>query len=77
LLFAHAVQHLAAVGRTLFGEDQAKLKARLKPLVRPWKNESAIKVTGQREEALAPRPGGPAAAAVQREVNYLPEHEDR
>lgn len=75
--FYHAVQHLAAVGRALFGEDQAKLKAWLKPLVKQLKNESAIKVIGQLEEALAQLPSGPAAAAVQREVNYFHEHEDR
>jgi hypothetical protein len=75
--FYHAVQHLAAVGRTLFGEDQAKLKAWLKPLVKQLRNESAIKVIHQLEEALAQLPGGPAAEAVQREVNYFHEHEDR
>jgi hypothetical protein len=75
--FYHAVQHLAAVGRTLFGEDQAKLKVWLKPLVKQLKNESAIKVIGQLEEALVQLPGGPAAEAVQREVNYFHEHEDR
>ena len=64
--FYHAVQHLAAVGRTLFGEDQAKLKVWLKPLVKQLKNESAIKVIGQLEEALVQLPGGPAAEAVQR-----------
>jgi len=61
--FYHAVQHLAAVGRTLFGEDQAKLKAWLKPLVKQLRNESAIKVIHQLEEALAQLPGGPAAVA--------------
>lgn len=75
--FYHAVQHLAAVGRVLFGEDQAKLKAWLKPLVKQLKNESATKVIHQLEEALAQLPGGPTAEAVQREVNYFHEHEDR
>lgn len=75
--FYHAVQHVAAVGRTLFGEDQAKLKAWLKPLVKQLKNESAIKVIGQLEDALAELPGGPAAEAVQKEVNYLHEHQAR
>ncbi len=49
----------------------------LKPLVKQLKNESAIKVIGQLEEALVQLPGGPAAEAVQREVNYFHEHEDR
>jgi hypothetical protein len=75
--FYHAVQHLAAVGRALFGEDQAKLKAWLKPLIQQLKNQSAIKVIGQLEEALAQLPGGPAAEAVQKEVNYFHEHQDR
>jgi hypothetical protein len=75
--FYHAVQHLAAVGRTLFGEDKGKLKAWLKPLVKQLKNESAIKVIGQLEEALAQLAGGPAAEAVQKEVNYFHEHQDR
>src|SRR6266851_5765689 len=48
--FYHAVQHLAAVGRALFGEDKQKFKAWLKPLVRQLKNESAVKVIRQLEE---------------------------
>jgi len=75
--FYHAVQHLAAVGRALFGEDQAKLKAWLKPLVKQLKNQSAIKVIGQLEEALAQLPASPAAEAVRKEVNYFHEHQDR
>ncbi len=77
--FYHAVQHLAAVGRTLFGEDQAKLKVWLKPLVKQLKNESApIKV-------IRPTGGGAGANCrvvrppkrCTREVNYFHEHEDR
>jgi hypothetical protein len=75
--FYHAVQHLAAVGRALFGEDKAKLKAWLKPLVRQLKNESAIKVIRQLETALAGLAAGPAAETVAREVNYFHEHEQR
>jgi hypothetical protein len=56
--FYHALQHLAAVGRALFGEDQAKLKAWLKPLVQQLKNQSATKVIHQLEEALGQLPGG-------------------
>ena len=51
--FYHAVQHLAAVGEALFGEDKQKLKAWLKPLVKQLKNESAIKVIRQLEEIVA------------------------
>ena len=36
--FDHAVQHLAAVGRALFGEDQAQIKSWLKPLVKQLKH---------------------------------------
>ena len=75
--FYHAVQHLAAVGRALFGEDKARLQAWLKPLVRQLKNQSAIKVIGQLEEALAAMPDGPAAQAVAKEVDYFYEHKDR
>ena len=75
--FYHAVQHLAAVGRAVFGEDQARLKAWLKPLARQLKNQSAIKVIGQLEELQAGRPAGPAAVAVANELNYLHEHQER
>jgi len=57
--FYHAVQHLVAVGRALWGEDKVAFKAWLKPLVRQLKNESAVKVIRQLEEALAGLPTGP------------------
>jgi hypothetical protein len=75
--FYHAVQHLAAVGRALFGEDQAKLKGWLRPLVQQLKNQSAIKVVAQLEEILTEMPAGAAAEAVQKEVNYFHEHQNR
>lgn len=75
--FYHAVQHLAAVGRTLFGEDQTKLKAWLKPLVQQLKNESAIKVVEQLEEILSQLPKGESAQAVEKELNYFHEHQHR
>lgn len=75
--FYHAVQHLAAVGRALFGEDPAKLKGWLQPLVRQLKNQSAIKVVEQLEEILAELPAGASADAVQKEVNYFHEHQNR
>ena len=36
--FYHAVQHRAAVGRALFGEDKDQLQNWLRPLVQPLKN---------------------------------------
>jgi hypothetical protein len=75
--FYHAVQHLAAVGRALFGEDQARLKAWLKPLVRQLKNESAVKVVEQLEEILHNLPKGESAQAVEKELNYFHEHQHR
>jgi len=75
--FYHAVQHLAAVGRALFGEDQAKLKEWLRPLVRQLKDQSAIKVVEKLEEILAQLPAGAAAEAVHKEVNYFHEHQGR
>jgi len=75
--FYHAVQHLAAVGRAVFGEDKARLKAWLKPLVKQLKNESAIKVIRQLEDVLAGLPAGAAAETVGKEVNYFREHEER
>ena len=75
--FYHAVQHLAAVGRALFGEDKAQLKGWLKPLVRQLKNESSLKVIRQLEEALAGLPAGPAAQAITKELDYLHEHQKR
>lgn len=75
--FYHAVQHLAAVGRALCGEDKDKLKAWLQPLVKQLKNQSAVKVIRQLEELLAGLPAGEKAEAVAREVNYLREHQER
>jgi hypothetical protein len=75
--FYHAVQHLAAVGRALFGEDKDKLKGWLRPLVRQLKNQSSIKVIHQLEELLGRLPAGAAAEAVQKEVDYFHEHQER
>jgi hypothetical protein len=75
--FYHAVQHLAAVGRALFGEDQAKLKSWLRPLARQLKHQSSVKVVAQLEEILAQLPAGAAAKAVEKEVHYFHEHQDR
>lgn len=74
--FYHAVQHLAAVGRALFGEDKEKFKAWLRPLVRQLKHESAVKVVRKLEEALAGLAEGPVEA-VTREVDYFHEHRER
>ena len=75
--FYHAVEHLAAVGRALFGKDQAKLKAWLKPLVRQLKNESAIKVLEQLEDILSQLPNRASTQAVEKELNYFHEHQQR
>jgi hypothetical protein len=75
--YYHAVQHLAAVGRALFGEDSIKLKSWLRPLAQQLKNRSAIKVVHQLEEILAQLPAGASATAVQKEINYFHEHQDR
>jgi hypothetical protein len=75
--FYHAVQHLAAVGRALFGEDKDKLKGWLRPLIRQLKNQSPIKVIQQLEQILKGLPAGASAEAVQREVNYFHQHQDR
>ena len=75
--FYHAVQHLAAVGRTLFGEDKSQFRAWLKPLVKQLKNESAVKVIRQLDAVRAGLPDGPAAEAVAKEVAYLHEHQER
>lgn len=75
--FYHAVQHLAAVGRAIHGEDKDQLKAWLRPLVKQLKNESAIKVIDQLDQLLESLPAGATAQAVAHEVNYLREHQDR
>jgi hypothetical protein len=75
--FYHAVQHLAAVGRAIHGEDKENYRMWLKPLIRQLKNQSAIKVIRQLEEALAQMPGGTAAQAVAKEVAYFHEHQAR
>lgn len=75
--FYHAVQHLAAVGRALFGDDKENLKKWLGPLVKQLKQQSSIKVINQLEEILAGLPSGATSEAVEKEVNYLREHQDR
>jgi hypothetical protein len=75
--FYHAVQHLAAVGRALFGENQEKLKVWLKPLVQQLKHQSSLKVIRQLEEALAAMPSGAAAQTVAKEVEYFHGHQER
>ena len=75
--YYHALQHLAVVGRALFGDDKAKLKAWLRPLAQQLKNQSAIKVVRQLEDILATLPAGTSVEVVQREVNYFHEHQDR
>ena len=75
--FYHAVQHLAAVGRALYGEDLAKLQSWLRPLVQQLKNQSAVQVVEKLEAILAHLPGGATAQAVQKEVDYFHEHQDR
>jgi hypothetical protein len=75
--FYHAVQHLAAVGRALYGEDKDQLKAWLRPLIQQLKNDSAIKVINQLDQLLLSLPAGVTAEAVAKEVNYLREHQER
>lgn len=75
--FYHAVQHLASVGRALFGEDKEKYRTWLKPLIRQLKNQSAIKVIRQLEELLAQMPRGMEAQVVAKEVAYFHEHAAR
>jgi hypothetical protein len=75
--FYHAVQHLVAVGRALWGEDKVAFKAWLKPLVRQLKNESAVKVIRQLDEALAGLPPGAGAEVGAKEVAYFHEHQHR
>lgn len=75
--FFHAVQHLAAVGRAVFGEDKSRLKEWLRPLVKQLKHESAVKVIRKLEDLLGRLPEGAAAETVAREVNYFHEHRQR
>jgi Rad3-related DNA helicase len=74
----HAASRLAAVGRALHGEDKAKLRAWLQPLVAQLKNQSALKVIGQLEEALGSLPRRSAKAkVVSAELDYLRAHQAR
>jgi hypothetical protein len=75
--YYHAVQHLAAVGRMLFGEDKEKFQQWLRPLAKQLKNQSAIKVINQLEQITATMPSGTAATEMEKEVNYLREHQKR
>ena len=73
----HAIQHLVAVGRALFGEDKARFKTWLKPLVKQLKHDSSLKVIRQLEEILASLPSGATAQALAKEVQYFHEHQNR
>jgi hypothetical protein len=75
--FYHAVQHLVAVGRALWGEDKVTFQAWLQPLVRQLQHEAAVKVIRQLDAALVGLPAGPAQDTVAREVAYFHEHQPR
>jgi hypothetical protein len=75
--YYHAVQHLAAVGKALFGEDKDKLRDWLRPLVKQLKNQSAIKVIHQLEEILGTIPAGAASVEATKQIHYLREHQER
>jgi hypothetical protein len=75
--YYHAVQHLAAVGRALFGENKVKFREWLRPLAQQLKNQSSLKVVQQLEDVLAQLPAGATEEVVQREVHYFHEHQDR
>ena len=75
--YYHAVQHLAAVGQALHGEDSAKLRAWLQPLARQLKNQSAVKVVRKLEDILAALAVGATHAKVKTEVEYFREHQAR
>lgn len=75
--YYHAVQHLAAVGQALYGEDVAQRRAWLRPLARQLKNASAVKVVRQLEAILSTLPAGDARTQVQTEVQYFQEHQTR
>jgi hypothetical protein len=75
--YYHALQHLAAVGRALYGEDKDKLRNWLRPLAKQLKNQSAIKVIHQLEEILGAIPAGAARVGATKQINYLREHQDR
>lgn len=75
--FYHAVQHLVAVGKALFGEDKAKFKAWIKPLIKQLKKEAAVKVINQLEELLKKQPGSSAEQVIAKEIDYLRKHQDR
>ena len=73
----HAIEHLVAVGQALFGQDKARLKAWLKPLVKQLRNDSSLKVIRQLEKILGTLPGGATEQAVAQEVEYFHTHRDR
>ncbi len=69
--FYRAAQHLAAVGRALFGEEAQQLKAGLPP----WVQQRKKRVAGERDPAMgrppaepAPRPGGAGGGEARREL---------
>jgi len=75
--FYHALEHLAAVGRALYGDDAQGLKQWLSPLAKQLKDQSALKVIQKLEEVVQAMPAGPEAAQARKEINYLREHQDR
>ena len=75
--FYHAVQHLVAVGRALYGEDKEKFKTWFRPLAQQLKNESSLKVIKTLEEVLTGLPSGAVAQAVTKEVEYFRTHQKR
>jgi len=50
--FFHASEHLRAVAKELFGEDQVALKRWLRPLLRQLKRGAAVRVVKRLESIL-------------------------
>lgn len=75
--YYHAMQHLAAAGRAVCGDDAQALRAWLRPLARQLKQSKTPKVIGSIEEALEKLGGQKAAQEVRGQLEYFKSHQHR
>jgi hypothetical protein len=75
--YYHAMQHLAAVGRAVCGEDAKALRTWLRPLARQLKQSKTLQVISSIEQALESLGGRKEAQQVREQLAYFKKQQGR
>jgi len=75
--YYHALQHLAAVGRAVCGEDAKALRAWLRPLARKLKRSKTLQVISSIEQVLESLGGRKEALQVREQLEYFKKQQKR